>query len=89
MQPSITILVSVRHEDYINSTFEFSGIRVKLVIYKLIPRVVLVNALKTISEWNMLRTLNHPNIIGFNNNNSGTGHWLLIKARQDETNLKE
>jgi hypothetical protein len=50
MQPSIAILVSVRREDYINGTFEFGGIQVKLIIYKLIPRVVLVNASKTISE---------------------------------------
>ena len=88
MQPFVAILGSVGREDHINGTFEFGGIRVKLVIYKLIPGVVLVNALKTISEWNMLCALNYLNIVGFDDDNSGTGHWLPIKARQDETNPK-
>jgi hypothetical protein len=74
MQPSVATLDLVRRKDYIDGTFEFSGIRVKLVTYKLIPGVVLVNASKTMSEWNTLRALNYPNIVGFDDDNSGTGH---------------
>jgi hypothetical protein len=88
MQPSVATSVSVGHEDHIDGTFEFGGIRVKLVTYKSIPGVVLVNASKTMSEWNTLRTLNHPNIVGFDDDNSGTGHWLPTKAGQDETDPK-
>jgi len=40
------------------------------------------------SEWNTLRTLNHPNIVRFDDDNSGTGHWLPTKAGQDETDPK-
>jgi len=28
------------------------------------------------SEWMKLRALNYPNIIGFDDEDSGTGHWL-------------
>ncbi|KAH6661605.1 hypothetical protein B0J14DRAFT_663275 [Halenospora varia] len=55
---------------------EFGGIRVKLVIYRTIPGVILINATKTISKWIKLHALNHPNIIGFDDKDSGTGHWL-------------
>jgi hypothetical protein len=88
MQPSVATSVSVGHEDHIDGTFEFGGIRVKLVTYKSIPGVVLVNASKTMSEWNTLRTLNHPNIVGFDDDNSGTSHWLPTKAGQNETDPK-
>ena len=36
--------------DHIDSSFEFGGIRVKLVTYKSIPGVIQINASKTISE---------------------------------------
>jgi hypothetical protein len=88
MQPSVATSGSFGREDHIDGTFEFGGIRVKLVTYKSIPGVVLVNASKTISEWNTLRALNYPNIVGFDDDNSGTGHWLPTKAGQDETNPK-
>ena len=38
--------------------------------------IILINAAKTMSEWMKLRALNHPNIIGFDDEDSGTGHWL-------------
>jgi hypothetical protein len=53
---------------------EFGSIRVKLVIYKTILGVILINATKTMSEWIKLRTLNYLNIIGFNDEDSRTGH---------------
>jgi len=74
MQPFVATLVSVGYKDYINDTFEFGGIRVKLVIYKSIPGIVLVNVSKTMSKWNILYILNYPNIIGFDDDNSGTGN---------------
>jgi hypothetical protein len=88
MQPPVAASGSVGQEDHIDGTFEFGGIRVKLVTYKSIPGVVLVNASKTMSEWNTLRALNHPNIIGFGDDNAGTSHWLPTKAGQDETDPK-
>jgi len=66
----------VAYPDQNNGTIEFGGIRVKLVTYKTIPGVILINAAKTMSEWMKLRALNHPNIIGFDDEDSGTGHWL-------------
>jgi hypothetical protein len=66
--------VDVAYPDQNNSTIEFGGIRVKLVTYKTIPRVILINAAKTMSEWMKLRALNHPNIIGFDDNDSRMGH---------------
>ena len=74
MQPSVATLNSVKRKDYINSTFKFSKIRVKLIIYKLILKVILVNASKTISKWNTLHALNYPNIVGFDNDNSSTSY---------------
>jgi hypothetical protein len=62
--------------DQNNGTIEFGGIRVKLVTYRTIPGVILINAAKTMSKWMKLRALNHPNIIGFDDEDSGTGHWL-------------
>jgi len=50
MQLSIATLNSVKRKDYINSTFKFNKIRVKLIKYKLIFKVVLINASKTISK---------------------------------------
>jgi hypothetical protein len=57
-----------------NGTIEFGGIRVKLVTYKTILGVILINAAKTISEWMKLRVLNHLNIIGFDDEDSRMGH---------------
>ena len=44
--------------DHVDGSFEFGGIRVRLVTYRSIPGVIQINASKTISEWNTLRTLN-------------------------------
>ncbi|KAF4635290.1 hypothetical protein G7Y89_g2806 [Cudoniella acicularis] len=48
--------------DHVDGSFEFGGIR--------------INASKTISEWNTLRTLNHISIAGFDDNNPSISHWL-------------
>jgi hypothetical protein len=74
--------------DYIDNSFEFGGIRVRLVTYKSIPGLIQINASKTISEWNTLRTLKHINIIGFNNNNPSISHWLSINANDHEDDPK-
>lgn len=89
MQLSIATLNSVKRKDYINSTFKFNKIRVKLIKYKLIFKVVLINASKTISKQNILYAFNYLNIVRFDNNNSNTSYQLLIKAKQDKTNPKE
>lgn len=62
LQPSVGTSDSVGHEDHVDGTFEFGGIRVKLVTYKSIPGVVQVNASKTMSEWKTLRGLNLPTL---------------------------
>ena len=67
--------------DQYNGTIEFGGIRVKLVTYKTIPGVILISAAKTMSEWMKLRALTHINIIGFDDKDSGTGHWLPTTTR--------
>ncbi|PQE03477.1 hypothetical protein CJF30_00010854 [Rutstroemia sp. NJR-2017a BBW] len=63
-----------------NGTIEFGGIRVKLITYRTIPGVILINAAKTMSEWMKLRALNHLNIISFDDEDSGTGHWLPTRT---------
>jgi hypothetical protein len=60
--------------DHVNGSFEFGGIRVRLVTYKSIPGVIQINASKTISEWNTLRTLKHINIVGFDDSNPSISH---------------
>jgi len=66
--------------DHVDGSFEFGGIRVRLVTYKSIPGVIQINASKTISEWNTLRILKHINIVGFNDNNPSISHWLPTNA---------
>lgn len=65
---------------HVDGRFEFGGIMVNLVTYRLqgesIPGVIQIKVLKTISEWNTLRTLNHINIVGFDDNNPSFSHWL-------------
>jgi hypothetical protein len=46
----------------------------------------LINAAKTISEWIKLHALNYPNIISFDNEDSGTGHWLLTTTKSINDN---
>ncbi len=74
--------------NYINSSFEFGSIRVRLVIYKSIPGVIQINASKTISEWNILYILKYINIIGFNDNNPSISHWLSTNADDHEDDPK-
>jgi hypothetical protein len=66
--------------DHVDGSFEFGGIRVRLVTYKSIPGVIQVNASKTIIEWNTLRILGRINIVGFNDNNPSISHWLPTNA---------
>ena len=74
--------------DHVDGSFEFGGIRVRLVTYKSIPGVIQINALKTISEWNTLRILKHINTVGFNDSNPSISHWLLINADDHEDDPK-
>ena len=74
--------------DHIDGSFEFGGIRVRLVTYKSIPGVIQINASKTISEWNTLRTLKHKNIVGFDDNNPSISHWLPTNADDHEDDPK-
>lgn len=71
-----------------NGTFEFAGIRVKLVTYQSIPGVIQIIASKTISEWNTLRSLNHINIVGFDDINLSIGHWLPTSGNDHEEDPK-
>ncbi|CZR68460.1 uncharacterized protein PAC_18359 [Phialocephala subalpina] len=74
--------------DHVDGSFEFGGIRVRLVIYKSIPGVIQINASKTISEWNTLRTLKHINIVGFDDSNPSISHWLPTNANDHEDDPK-
>ena len=74
--------------DHVDGSFEFGGIRVRLVTYKSIPGVIQINASKTISEWNTLRTLEHKNIVGFDDNNPSISHWLPTNADDHEDDPK-
>jgi hypothetical protein len=80
IEPSTSAADPALNYDHVDGSFEFGGIRVKLVTYKSIPGVIQINALKTISEWNTLRTLNHINIVGFDDNNPSISHWLPTNA---------
>lgn len=78
---------------HVDGRFEFGGILVNLVTcyevhksipgvsqIKSIPGVIQITVSKTISEWNTLRTLNHINIVGFDDNNPSFSHWLPTNA---------
>jgi hypothetical protein len=58
------------------------------VIYKSIPGVIQINASKTISEWNILRTFKHINIVGFNNSNPNISYWLPTNTNNHEDDPK-
>jgi len=50
IQPSIVISDLIRYKNHINNTFKFNKIQVKLITYKSILGIILINVLKTISE---------------------------------------
>ncbi|KFY01486.1 hypothetical protein O988_02708 [Pseudogymnoascus sp. VKM F-3808] len=72
-----------------NGTFEIGGIRVNLVTYDSIPGVIQIKVSKTRSEWNTLRTLNHVNIVGFDDNKPSFNNWLPTSAGDHLDNIKE
>jgi hypothetical protein len=88
IEPSTAASDPALNYDHVDGSFEFGGIRVKLVTYKSIPGVIQINASKTMSEWNTLRILNHINIVGFDDNNPSISHWLPTNADDHEGDPK-